>query len=311
MLGLCLAALVLGWIGYLLVGLLVGAGDEVKVPNVIGQESGEALEIILTAGLRPRLPLEENYHDDIQAGHIMEQSPLPGSLVKKGRELHLVKSLGSKKVAAPRLTGLDLQSAEWELRRLGLRMGVIMSVNHDQVEDGLIIAQEPVAKDHIQRGSLVDVLISEGPASRLLILPEIHGRNVLQARQIMEQAGFKNVKEQPVTDSELPPGTVVWQHPAAGVPVQDDQEVFLAVSRPETGQGEVRYRYFSYPMPLTVRPGEVTVYMQDDFGFRQVLKKNYWRDHRLEFIERTAGDAAVIVYYKGQRVVEDFISGDE
>jgi len=47
----CLGALLLAVIGYLAVGFLNGTGDEVLVPNVVGKPSGEAMEILLTAGL--------------------------------------------------------------------------------------------------------------------------------------------------------------------------------------------------------------------------------------------------------------------
>ncbi len=115
----CLGALLLAVIGYLAVGFLIGTGDEVLVPNVVGKPSGEAMEILLTAGLQPAMPIDEGYHDDIEVDRIIEQNPMPGSRVKRGREIRLVKSLGSKKVPVPYLNGMDLRGAEWELRRAG------------------------------------------------------------------------------------------------------------------------------------------------------------------------------------------------
>jgi len=130
---------------YFSIGFLVGSGDEILVPNVIGEESGFALEIILEAGLQPGMPVEEDYHDEIEFGHITEQDPIPGSHVKGGRNIRLVRSLGSQKVKVPSLIGLDLQGTEWELRRSGLRLGHIIGVHHDVVETGLIISQDPLS----------------------------------------------------------------------------------------------------------------------------------------------------------------------
>ncbi len=301
------AAIFLIIVGYFAVGFLVGSGDEVTVPNVVGQDSGTALEIVLAAGLQPALPIEENHHDEIELGRITEQDPLPGARVKRGRRVQLVKSLGSQKVLVPALAGLDLRGAEWELRRSGLRLGQVTGVHHEQVEQGLIISHDPLGGARTAKGSLIDLLLSEGPVARLLILPNVQGRRVSEIRGELARVGFENVREEPVASSEHPPGTILGQHPRPGVPLTGDQEVVLAVSTLRTGQRKVRYRYLSYSLPRALGPGRTEVHLLDGFGLRTVLDQRFKRGGRLEFIERTVGDTAVVIYQDGARVLEDLI----
>jgi len=310
-LALFLGAMLLMAVGYLAVGLLVGTGEEVEVPNVIGQEYGTAMEILLTAGLKPLMPIESDYHDEIEPEHIIQQAPLPGSLVKRGREVRLVKSQGSMKVQVPSLIGLDLRGAEWELRRRSLRLGHLTGVSHEEVEEGLIFSQEPFAAARLAKGSMVDLLISDGPPPRLLILPDVRGRKVLQARERLERIGFARIRENPVVRPGKPPGIVLGQHPAPGVPLAADQDVVLAVSTARMGWGKAQYRYFSYELPRALGPGRVQLFVLDEAGFRLAREGNYKRGGRMEFIERIVGDAAIVIYQDGLRVLEDYVLSED
>lgn|GEM_PF-798252 len=301
------AAIFLIVLGYFAVGVLVGSGDEVVVPNVVGQDSGAALEILLAAGLQPALPIKEEHHDEIALGNITTQEPLPGTRVKRGRHVVLVKSLGSQKVPVPSLVGLDLRGAEWELRRSGLRLGQIVGVPHERVEAGLIIAHEPLGGARATKGGLVDLLLSEGAPDPLLILPNVQGRKAAEVRAELERAGFEQIREQLVVAPRHPPGMVLGQHPRPGVPLTADQEVILSVSTIRTGQGKVRYRYLSYCLPPALGPGRTEVLLLDDFGLRTVLVKTLKRGGRLEFIERLVGDTALVIYQDGMRVADDLI----
>jgi len=298
-------------LGYFAVGVLVGSGDEVTVPNVVGQDSGSALEILLAAGLQPALPLGEDYHDEIELGRITEQDPLPGSRVKRGRHVSLVKSLGSQKVLVPTLIGLDLRGAEWELRRTGLRLGQVTGVYHDRVDQGLIVSHEPLGGARAAKGSLIDLLLSEGSPAQLLILPNVEGRKISEVRRELAEVGFENVREEPVASPQHLPGIILGQHPRPGVPLTGDQEVILAVSTVRTGQRAVRYRYLSYHLPRALGPGQTEILLLDDLGLRTVLKRPFKRGGRMEFIERMVGDAALVIYQDGKRVLEDLILEEE
>lgn len=309
-LALIVVAVVMMVVGFFAVRFVIGSGDEVLVPNLIGQDSGMALEILLTADLRPFLPIGEDHHDDIEAGRIMEQSPLPGTRVKRGRAIRLVKSLGSQQVMVPRLVGLDMRSAEWELRRSELKVGQVLQIHHEQVEEGVIIAQEPPPQSRARKDLAVNLLLSQGVPARTLILPDVRGRRAAEVRPELERMGFKNIREEQVETPGRAPGTIIGQHPRPGYPLLEDQEVVLAVSSLRTGQGKVKYRFYSFWLPRALGPGMIEVVMLDDMGLRTVLQQRLKRGGRLEFIERTVGQAALVIYQDGRRILEEFFPMD-
>jgi serine/threonine-protein kinase len=307
----CLGALLLAVIGYLAVGFLIGTGDEVLVPNVVGKPSGEAMEILLTAGLRPAMPIEEGYHDDIEVDRIIEQNPMPGSRVKRGREIRLVKSLGSKKVPVPYLNGMDLRGAEWELRRAGLKLGQLVTVPHPQVEEGLIIAHSPPGGSRLEKTSSVDLLLSGGPAPELLIMPRLQGLSAPQARALLTALGVERIREDPIEAKGSPIGRVRGQYPRAGLPAPADREVILAVTAPDRRQGEPRYRLLSYSIEPALGPGRIEVWLKDDSGVRRIVNRTMKSGGQLEFMERLLGNAGLVIYQDGRRVLSDFLPEKE
>lgn len=303
-----LAGVLLLLVGYFSMGLLVGTGDEVTVPNLIGKDSATAYEILLTAGLTPALPIEEDYHDQIPAGQIMGQNPLPGSRVKRGREIRLVKSLGSKKLLVPSMVRMDLTSAENELQRLGLKTGRILSVHHNRIEEGLIVTHTPMADGRMESGGTVDFLLSDGPSPGRVLVPDLRGRPLDQARDLLLEIGMDNIQRQDVEVEGWPPLTVVGQYPEPGSPTAADIEVTLAVSELDSGEGEVRYRFLSYPIPPPVGPGRVEVFFLDEAGFRKRKDVQMPEGGRLEFIERLAGAALVRIYQDRILIWEEMIT---
>jgi eukaryotic-like serine/threonine-protein kinase len=309
-LGLVLFGSVLLLVGYFGVGYIVGWGDEVIVPNLVGKESGEALELVLTARLEPVLPIKEDYHDEIEKGRIIEQYPMPGSRVKQGRQVQLTKSLGSQKVIVPQLVGLDLRSAEWEMSRTGFQLGRISSVYHDEREEGLILAQQPPGGSREEKGNLISLLLSDGPEPELFILPDVRGWPESRAVPVLKRIGIEKIETKRIERPDLPSGMIVAQLPASGAPLSEDQQLLLTVTTPDARQGEVQNRFFSYELPWSPLRSRVEVYILDDQGFRQLYRGRYSGSEPLEFIGQTVGNAFIVIYRDGQRVVEDYLFGE-
>ncbi len=68
-------------------------GDPVQVPNVIGSFQAIAELKITQAGLKVG-QVEQRHSSDVQIGRVIGQSPAPGSIVARGREVRLVVSMG-------------------------------------------------------------------------------------------------------------------------------------------------------------------------------------------------------------------------
>ena len=97
-------------------------GAEVQVPALKGMTVADARS--QTAGLGLNLDVDNRYYSgDVAAGHILSQSPTPGTVVRREWTVRVSESLGPQKVDVPDTVGADERVAELDLRRAGLEVG--------------------------------------------------------------------------------------------------------------------------------------------------------------------------------------------
>ena len=98
-------------------------GAEVKIPSLKGMTVAEARS--QTAGMGLNLDVDNRYYSaDVAAGHILSQSPAPGSVVRREWHVRVAESLGPQKVDVPDTVGAEARVAALRLRRVGLEVGV-------------------------------------------------------------------------------------------------------------------------------------------------------------------------------------------
>src|ERR1700739_4427953 len=96
-------------------------GAEVTVPVFNGLTAAEATSKAADLGLS--LSVDNHvYSIDIPPGHIVSQSPAPGTIVRREWHVRLSESLGPQRVAIPKLVGLDQRVASIEIRRDALEI---------------------------------------------------------------------------------------------------------------------------------------------------------------------------------------------
>ena len=94
--------------------------DEVQVPDVTNMEIKEAYEAIESVGLR--LQVHENRYDKVVKKRIvLDQNPEGGKMVREGRTILVVVSLGPELMSVPKLTGESLRTAKISLSNAKLR----------------------------------------------------------------------------------------------------------------------------------------------------------------------------------------------
>ena len=97
-------------------------GAEVQVPSLKGMTVADARSE--TAGLGLNLNVDNRYYSgDVAAGHILTQSPEPGTVVRREWKVRVSESLGPQMVDVPDTVGLEQRVAELDLRRAGLEVG--------------------------------------------------------------------------------------------------------------------------------------------------------------------------------------------
>ena len=92
-------------------------GAEVQVPALQGMTVADARS--QTAGLGLNLDVDNRYYSgDVAAGHILTQSPAPGTVVRREWRVRVAESLGPQKVEVPSVVGNDERVAAFALARV-------------------------------------------------------------------------------------------------------------------------------------------------------------------------------------------------
>lgn len=132
---------------------------EVVVPDVTGLPLEAAREKLEESDLRARLA-GSVYEMKYSEGAVVSQRPEGGRKVKVGRVVNLMVSSGRRKVVVPNLLGRPFSQADAVLSAVELQLGEVRQEKNIAVEEGTILAQEPVPGEEVGMGSSVDLLIA-------------------------------------------------------------------------------------------------------------------------------------------------------
>jgi len=98
------------------------------------------------------------------------------------------------------------------------------------VPEGNVIASSPRPGTQLAGRSTVDLLVSKGPAPRLLVMPDLRGHDPDEAAAYLEAAGFEvHQRTWPGRSSEWV--RVVDQTPPPGHPIEEGGTVELILGR--------------------------------------------------------------------------------
>jgi eukaryotic-like serine/threonine-protein kinase len=215
--------------------LLVGGGAAVyaatqatvpkhEVPPVTGMEEQQALAAVGEFGWK--IDRQTEYDDASAAGVVLSQDPPPGEQLKEGGTFTLVVSLGPTPVGVPDLTGLSDGQAGEALAAQGLVVGTVTEVNDEVVPAHFVISWEPAGQE-IPKGNPVNLVVSKGPAAR--VVPEVGG-SYDNAAAALAGVQLKATPEEVFSDT-VPAGEVVGTVPGAGESIERDAVVTVQVSK--------------------------------------------------------------------------------
>ncbi|WP_336716491.1 Stk1 family PASTA domain-containing Ser/Thr kinase [Arthrobacter sp. USHLN218] len=199
--------------------LIVSKGPELfDVPALEGltvQEAQRQLEgVNLALGER-----KEAYDEEIPAGQVLVQDPAAGEQLRRGTPVDVTLSRGPRPFDVPQVVGLGQEEAVAALQEAGLEAEIAPEAVFDRdVPEGDVAAQSP-AEGSVVRGDTVTLTLSKGP--RMVEVPDFVGEQVDDARQALEDLGFKvevnkilggffgTVRAQDPAGKEAPEGSVV------------------------------------------------------------------------------------------------------
>ncbi|HEX6887470.1 MAG TPA: Stk1 family PASTA domain-containing Ser/Thr kinase [Candidatus Nanopelagicales bacterium] len=217
--------LVLVGVGWLAMNLLSSsATPTVEVPSLTGKTVSQADAALREAGLR--LGREDAEVSERPEGTVIQQSPQEGARVDEGSEVNIVVSAGPDQATVPDLVNFSsLDDVRKALEDVGLVLGQVREQDSDQPKES-VLRQQPEAYETVDKGSAVDVWISNG----MVEVPNVVGRSQEQARGDLLNRGFEVVIGDPIETTDLSPGTVVRQSPEGGQTAEKGSQVTLQLA---------------------------------------------------------------------------------
>jgi eukaryotic-like serine/threonine-protein kinase len=220
-------------------------GAEVQIPNLKGMTIAEARSETTALGLN--LDVDNRYYSSsVAAGHILTQSPAPGSVVRREWRVRVAESLGAQKVEVPNTVGSDERVAALSLRRVGLTVGAQAQLPYAAASEGIVLAQDPPAHAQGIEGPSVNLLVAapSDEAADGFVMPDFIGVPIVAAQTALTRVGigfappaFVDVAIPPVGEGNAPPkapvtpGSVLAQQPSPGSRVDQGTQVRFTVAR--------------------------------------------------------------------------------
>lgn len=200
-------------------------------PDLIGLPLADAETLLLDQGLEMRwLEREDRFDELVPAGLVLQQSPSPGGVVKRGSRVKVILSRGQQLVEVPELAGLAAQAAQVNLAAVGLTLGRRGNVFNDRGTPGTVIYQSPPPGTEVDRSTSVDVLVSVDNPTQVFVMPDLVYRRDIEVRQFFRERGFRlgSIKYEPYEG--VAEGVILRQYPQAGHPLRRDEPISLVVA---------------------------------------------------------------------------------
>ncbi len=277
---------------------LASRGKEVSLPDLRGVEIVQAIETLETLGLNLKINGKE-YSDTLPLGTIISQQPPAGGMIRKGRSVEAIISVGPRRVAVPELRGAFALQAQSILLENGLKIGRVSKVPSRQWPKDTVVGQSPDPPAMLEKSRPVDLLLSTGPPAALYVMPDLIGRPLADVLKLVQAAGLEISR---VAYEEYPgpaPGTVIGQKPPLGTPVSQADALDLTVTRGRSTlpSRKVRYALLSFYVPEGFRSRRVKVVVESERGSREALDETRPAGDRVQVLVEVEGRTKALIYF--------------
>ena len=211
----------MGWFG--------GNNGEIEVPNFSGmtidqaEQKAEELGLVIEEG-------QEVYSPNYEKGKITSQSVSKGTKVSEGKVITVNISLGKKEGVVPDIVGKDFKKAKKELEQYGFELGVVVKVTSTKPEN-TILTQSIKAGDTADKGTVIDVEVSDGKGKEMKAVPMLIGKDVDQAKSEILAAGFKVGNISYEENAQYPKNAVTSQQYIAGSELEEGTKIDITISK--------------------------------------------------------------------------------
>lgn len=196
----------------------------VEVPQVVNMSLDEAKKVLEKNDFAIRLI--EKHDAKAKAGFVLDQNPKPGEKRKEGTTISLTVSKGGELKTMPNIVGMGIVKAENILSEAGFRIGKTIGRYEKNKSIGTVLEQSVKANEKLAAGTVVDLVVCEGTNE----VPKLQGRNIKDAKGILEAAGLTLGEVKYVSDKSVGYNIIMASNPLAGMKVAKGDPVMITVS---------------------------------------------------------------------------------
>ncbi len=210
---------------------LIGASDEIKVPDLTNKTYEEAMTELNELGLIIQRG-DDVSSDNIEVGKIVQQMPVSGSNVKEGKTITVRISSGPGEISVPDLKNRTIEEATQILEEQGLKISRGDDVYSKTIEAGKVVSQEPAAKSSAKKGETIVVHLSKGEEITTTSVPNLLGYTYTSRDEMDTYLATFNLKLGEVyeVESAMTPSSIVEQSPAGGNEVAKDSYIDIGIA---------------------------------------------------------------------------------
>lgn len=132
-----------------------------------------------------------------------------------------------EKVAMIKVTGMEVETAQKKLQKIGLKLYRIGTESSDEYEEGQIMSQDIEKGEMVEKGTTIKVTVSSGAGE--FKVPSVVGNTETAAKGMLSDAEL--VPEASYQYSDKAEGIVISQSPADGSMVKKGDTVTIVVSQ--------------------------------------------------------------------------------
>ena len=206
-----------------------------KVPDLSDMTYKEAKNTAEKSGFKVEKG-KSVYSSEIAEGHVVEQDPAGGEEAKKGTTIKLNLSKGSKEGTVPNIVGQDYKKVEKKLKKAGYKLGIVKSETSNKPE-GTILSQDPKAGTNADKGTKINITISDGKGKEKGTVPSVTGKSLEEAKAAISNAGFKVGNITYDESNVYGNGYVMWQQYAANTSLEKGETIDIEVSKGAPSSG--------------------------------------------------------------------------
>ena len=220
------AAVILGIVVCFATGIF--GGREIECPSFLNDTVKQAQKAAAEYDLKIKEG-EPVVSDTVEKGLIVSQEPEPGEKIKTGSTVVVHVSKGRGDGSVPNLVGKDQSQANDILEAAGFKLGSV-NTSSSQRPYGEIIDQDPAGGSEAEKGSAVNITISDGSKAQV-IMPYLIGQSLEDAEALLDDAGLNLGKVSYDYSDTYTEGQVIWQQYDGNTQLEKGTRVKLRVSK--------------------------------------------------------------------------------